>query len=121
NVSTLMTPRHNAGAFGETATTMVDHPGGGAYDCLTWAAVIFSTAVADVDHDGIPDGLEDSPVAGGLKDPNGMRLPDLHAMGASSSHKDIFIEVNGMWASPETKYGSSSAPFDTTHVQVTDH
>ena len=72
DVSSLMTPRNNFGDFGETATTTVDHSGGGSYDCLTWAAVIFSTAVADVDHDGIPDGLEDA--AGGLKDPKGTDL-----------------------------------------------
>ena len=83
-----MTPGNNSGGgFGETATTTVDHSSGGSYDCLTWAAIIFSTAVADVDNDGLPDGLEDA--AGGLQDPKGTicsgePLPNLNAMGASS-------------------------------------
>ena len=54
--------------YGETVTTTVAHtPANGGYDCLTWAAMIFSTAVADRDHDGVPDGIEDS--TQDLKDP----------------------------------------------------
>src|SRR5262249_3457093 len=81
DVSSLMSPGNNAGSgYGETATTTVSHSGGGAYDCLTWGAVVFSTAIADVDHDGIPDGLEDAAAGAPLKDPNGVTLPDLKAM-----------------------------------------
>ena len=42
--------------FGETVTTTVRHqPAKGGTDCLTWGAVVFSTAVADVDNDGHAD------------------------------------------------------------------
>jgi hypothetical protein len=61
DVSSLMHPGTNtAGGFGETATTTIDHTSGG-YDCLALGAVVFSTAVADEDRDGLPDGLEDAP------------------------------------------------------------
>ena len=42
-----MNPISNAGltGFGETATTKVDHTFTNPYKCLTWAAVIFSTAI----------------------------------------------------------------------------
>src|SRR5262245_65151685 len=109
--------------YGETATTTVDHSGGGGYDCLTWGAVIFSTAVKDTDPsndpdpgapsgDGLPDGLEDA--VSGLLDPDGQPLPNLNAMGASSSHRDLFIEVNAMWAAPGTQWGSHTAPYNST-------
>ena len=105
--------------FGETATTEVDHTNNTPYECLSWAAVIFSTAVKDVDADGLPDGLEDATST--LKDPYpgdpannqvGTDLPRLNAMGASSSHKDVFIEMNGMWT-PGASYGAAEAPFST--------
>ncbi len=108
--------------FGETVTTTVDHqPANGSDDCLTWGAVIFSTAVADVDDDGLPDGLEDNPA--GLTDPDGRVLPNLNAMGAASRdplpngplHKDIFVEVNAMWAAEGTSYGSVRRTSDGRH------
>ena len=118
-----MTPGNNsAGGYGETATTTVDHSGGGGYDCLTWGAVVFSTAVEDFDHDGLPDGLED--VSGGLKDPDNTQLPNLKAMGAGSDQKDAFIEVNAMWAPSGTSYGSPTAPYSTfenTKTTTSDH
>ena len=64
--------------YGETVTTSVDHGINNAdatpYECLSWAAIVFSTAVADVDRDGIPDGLEDSST--GLNDPPTPSHPD---------------------------------------------
>src|SRR5206468_2823290 len=81
------------------------------YDCLAWAAIIFSTTVQDTDGDGLPDMLED---VSGLKEPTGELLPDLRAMGASSRHKDLFIEIGAMRAGPHTKYGSAVAPFHST-------
>ena len=117
DVSQLMSPVANPSGFGETATTMVDHGKTSPYDCLAWAAVVFSTAVKDVDHDGIPDGLEDA--VNGLTDPNGAPLPNVNAMGASSSHQDIFIEVNGMKADAGTSYGSAAAPYDAANGVVT--
>ena len=103
----------NSTQFGETVTKTVDHqPANGSDDCLTWGAVIFSTDVADVDDDGLPDGLEDNPA--GLTDPDGRVLPNLNLMGAGSRdplpngtlHPDIFIEVNAAWAAAGTSYGS---------------
>jgi hypothetical protein len=115
NVSNLMTPGNKAGSFGETATTAVDHQRKGGYDCLTWGAIVFSTAVADVDGDGLPDGIEDAP--GGLKDPpsaaftNGRPLPNLNAMGATSAVKDLFVEFNAMRTLVDKVHGSPSAPY----------
>jgi Bacterial cadherin-like domain len=99
--------------FGETYTTSVVHsPANGGQDCLTWGAVIFSISVADVDGDGLPDGLEDATVQ--MKDPDGVDLPRLNQMLASSSHPDLFVEVNGMWAQAGTVYGSADAPINPT-------
>ena len=102
------------GGYGESVTTKVNHSAGGGYDCLSWGAVIFSTAVADVDADGLPDGLED--VSGGLKDPDNTPLPNLKAMGGGSDQADMFIEVNTMSALPGTVYGSATAPVDSTDL-----
>ena len=111
--------------YGEIVTTSVAHPQNARpYECLSWAAVVFSTAVADDDRDGIPDGVEDA--SGGLKDPptrarpEGQPLPNLNQMGASSSRRDLFVEINAMWAPPGTPYGSVDAPFNTTVSQVID-
>ena len=93
DVSALMNPGNNSGdGYGETATTRIDHSGGGGYDCLALGAVVFSTAVADVDHDGLPDGLEDA--AAGLKDPDGQALPNLNAMGAGSMVDGSFTQTS---------------------------
>jgi len=124
DVSNWMNPRNkSAGGYGETASTSIDHAPGGGYDCLTLGAVIFSTAVADVDNDGLPDGLEDA--AAGLKDPDGKALPNLNKMGpnnvgASSSHKDIFMEFNSLWAPAGTSYGGPGAPYDSKTETSTD-
>jgi hypothetical protein len=115
-----MAPISAAGltGFGETVTTSVSHvPASGGYDCLAWGAVIFSTSVADVDHDGLPDGLEDSTT--GLSDPatpafpNGQPLPHLGpgGMGASSGQPDIFIEFNAMRTTTTKAHGSTAGPY----------
>src|SRR5204863_4670160 len=124
NVSSLMSRNVVSQMFGETATTSADHVKATPYDCDTWAAVVFRTDVADVDGDGIPDGVEDAPIGSPLHDPptaaenDGPVLPDLHAMGAGSGHKDMFIEVQAMrtnasMSNPVT-YGDASAPFSST-------
>jgi hypothetical protein len=97
--------------------------------CRSWLAVIFSTQVADVDNDGLPDGLEDA--SNGLRDPDDSELPNLRSMGASSlwlqgpntgqPHPDLFVEFNTMVAAGDdpstpnvvegTTYGSPSAPY----------
>jgi hypothetical protein len=120
DVSGKMSQTTTLSGFGETASTAVDHLNSSPYECLTWAAVIFSTTIKDVDHDGLPDGLEDA--VSGLKDPNprdplnappvGRSLPNLNAMKADSSHKDVFIEINGMKTAGAT-YGHADAPFST--------
>ena len=67
--------------FGEQVTTTVDHTSSSPYDCLSWAAIIFSTTVEDADEDGVPDKLE---LNSGLKEPNGEPLPDIRAMEAQA-------------------------------------
>ena len=83
---------------------------------------MFSTAVADVDTDGLPDALENAPAP--LLDANGSELPNLFAMGAGDhglgNKKDLFIEVNAMKADPGTSYGSATAPFSATEAIKTD-
>ena len=106
--------------FGETVTTTVDHSNRNPYDCLSWAAIIFSTAIKDGDGDGLPDGIEDS--AATLSDPgnpNPVPLPNLNAMGANSSHKDIVVEMDAMRTTVDTNgsaagltsYGSAAFPY----------
>jgi hypothetical protein len=112
DVSALMPGTTPTGPlYGEQETTTVDHTNTSPYDCISWGAVIFSAAVKDDDHDGIPDGIEDA--VGGLIDADGTPLPDLNALHASSSHKDIFIQMDAMRAAPGTSYGSESAPYNS--------
>jgi len=109
--------------FGETVTTSLTASSNPAA-CRSIAAIIFSTRVADVDGDGLPDGIEDA--SKGLSDPPtlaspaGTPLPNLNKMGASSSHKDLFIEVNAMWAPAGTSYGSAAAPYSSSVTTLTD-
>ena len=66
-----------------------------------------------MDHDGLPDGLEDAP--GGLKDPNGAELPNLNAMGASI--RPIGISSLNTTRCRRTRarhYGSAAAPYPNT-------
>jgi hypothetical protein len=105
--------------FGEFVTTTVAATNKAPAACRAWAAVFFSTAVADAEDDGIPDGLEMA--AGGLKDPDNAELPNLHAMGARDTHRDLFVEFNVMRAAGDdpattnvvegTTYGSPGAPY----------
>ena len=97
--SSLMPGSSFNDGYGETVTTTVDHVSNTPYDCLSWAAIIFSAAVPDQDHDGNPDVVEDSSVdvfGNPWKEPGGRLLPDLHAMGASSAHQDLFAEMGWM-------------------------
>src|SRR4029078_6166585 len=96
DVSSKMPGTGLGGIYGETVSATVTHTSSTPYECLAWSAVIFSTAVADVDHDGLPDGVEDDPFV--LKDPDGQVLPNLKAMGAGSGTPgaptpDIFVEI----------------------------
>jgi hypothetical protein len=111
--------------YGETATMGVDHTNASPYDCLSLAAIVFSTPVLDADNDGLPDALEASSTAGGsawrnpdialsVTDP-GRLLPNLHGMGASPNQKDLFVEIGAMLTTGPLTYGSASAPFDSSN------
>jgi len=103
--------------FGYTATTVLSHTGGGSYDCIVVGAAIHSTAVADIDHDGAPDGIEDSPEGGAPNltyDANGALLPALNANHGSSQHKDIYIQMDAMRTTGTTTYGDATAPYSVT-------
>jgi VCBS repeat-containing protein len=76
-------------------------------DCLTWGAVIFKTEVKDTDGDGLLDVWETNP---SLVDPNGQALPNLAAMGANPSIRDLFIEIGYMETLEATSYGGVSKP-----------
>jgi hypothetical protein len=115
SVSSLM-PGTDGGVYGEQVTTRVDHGSTSPYDCLSWAAVVFSTTVHDGDGDGVVSKLED---VSGLLNPADRPYPDLHAMGASSNHKDLFVELGRMVAG-STSYGFPIGhPFHSTFPQVT--
>ena len=80
--------------------------------CHTWAAIAFSTTVEDDDGDGLIDLLEEAPTdVSVFKDPNRTQYPKLWDMGASVGQKDLFVEVNSMYASPGASYGSATHPF----------
>jgi uncharacterized protein YjbI with pentapeptide repeats len=115
SVSTLM-PGTDGGNFGEQVTTRVDHVSTSPYDCISWAAIVFSTTVDDVDGDGLVSKLEDT---SGLVNPANQPYPDLHAMGATSTHKDLFVEVARMVAGA-TAYGFPAGhPFNPAFPRVT--
>jgi hypothetical protein len=83
-----------------SAVVTVDHVNINPFDCLSWGAVIMSTAVQDTDLDGLLDIWESSTTT--LFDPLGDALPNLAAMGASPTVKDVFIEIGHMWTNGYT-------------------
>src|SRR5688572_18671046 len=105
-----------AGPYGETLISTVTHAKKTPYDCLAGAGTWASATVKDDERDGIPDRLE----AGGavldpptVASPNGVPLPNLSAMGALPTQKDIFIEVNALWSNTNITHGSAWAPYDS--------
>ena len=84
--------------------------------CLTWGAIVTSTAVTDTDADGLLDAWETngfhlndqvSPATfGGCADYPAEPCVNLPAMGASPSRKDIFVEIDWLHGSD----GHSHAP-----------
>jgi hypothetical protein len=93
--------------YGDSVTTSVDHIGSGTFDCLSWGAIVYRTAVKDTDGDGQLDLWE---TASGLTDPNNHPLPNLSAMGADPGVKDLFVEFGYMKADSQTSYGPDSRP-----------
>ena len=83
-------------------------PNGLLSDCLCYSGIVVSTGVADADGDGLLDVWESSTTA--LSDPNGQPLPNLAAMGADPSQKDLFIEVGYMETLAPATYGGVSKP-----------
>jgi hypothetical protein len=86
-------------------------------DCLTWGAVVFKTEVKDTDNDGLLDVWEDS--TSPILDPNGQPLPILRwpdgpsGAGASSTAKDLFVEIGYMKTDADTSYGGVVKPAHT--------
>ena len=76
------------------------------YDCLSTGAVVFSTRTQDGDGDGLPDKLEE---VSGLKNPAGLPYPDIHAMGAQSDRRDLFVEIGAMRSSTAWDRGDIAA------------
>src|SRR5215203_347767 len=126
NVSSSMPGTDGDDGYGETVTTAVDHgqnnQNSTPYECLSWAATVFSTSVADEDKDGLPDGIEDGSASLDPPTPTfpeGRPLPNLNEMGASIGPKDLFVEINAMWTAGET-YGSADAPLNSTTNSIQD-
>ena len=80
--------------YGEEVQTRVDHTSTTPFDCLAWAATVFSTQVQDADADGLIDALEST---SGLKNPAGESFPNLANMGAIVGQRDLFIEIGAMY------------------------
>jgi hypothetical protein len=79
--------------YGEQVQTKVDHASVSPYDCLAFAATVFSTTVEDSDGDGLVDQLE---AVSGLRNPAAEELPDLASMGARVGQRDLFVEIGAM-------------------------
>jgi hypothetical protein len=105
-------PGTSLAPLGETVSTTVMHSNTNQSECLAWGAILFSTKVADIDLDGLPDALESATTP--LQDPDTLDpdtatqvLPNLKAMGAIVGQKDLIVEINAMDTGP-TSYGSGS-------------
>src|SRR5206468_4796640 len=93
--------------YGDSVTTSVDHTGLSTFDCLSWGAIVYRTAVVDTDGDGLLDRWEDSNPP--LRDPDNHPLPNLKLMGAKKNHKDVFVEFGYMKTDAAATYGSSAS------------
>ncbi len=110
----------DGGVYGEQVTTKITHALPLVlYDCLSTGAVVFSTRTQDGDGDGLPDKLEDA--VSEMKDPSGLSYPNIHAMGASSDRRDLFVEINAMHTPAGTVYGVSREPYVGTVIDTDGH
>jgi len=109
----------DGGLYGEQVTTRITHTAPLLlYDCLSTGAVIFAARTQDSDGDGLADKLEQ---LSGLKDPHDVAYPDIRAMGADKDRRDLFVEINAMWAPANTTYGVSKAPYVGTITDTDGH
>ena len=92
---------------GDASVVVKVAPNGLLSDCLCYSGIVLSTQVQDSDGDGLLDIWETSP---SLVDPNGQPLPNLAAMGADPTQKDLFIEIGYMQTDAETSYGDVPKP-----------
>ncbi|MBC7924596.1 MAG: hypothetical protein H7039_02970, partial [Bryobacteraceae bacterium] len=88
----------NASSASTSSDAKALPPGGG--DCLTWAAIAFSTTVQDADKDGLLDTWEDNGFRDMERTTSQATAPmlDLKAMGADKAKRDLFIEIDWMKA-----------------------
>jgi VCBS repeat-containing protein len=101
---TVATPAPGASGVTSEVTVSGDYSGILLLkDCLSLAAMVYSTAVEDTDGDGLLDVWEESTTP--LTDPDGVALPHLAAMGASPTQRDIFVEIGAMHTPVPTQYG----------------
>lgn len=93
---------------GSSSAVVQITPDGLLSDCLSLSAVVLSTEVQDTDGDGLLDIWESSTTP--ILDPLGQPLPDLRAMGADPNQKDLFVEINYMYAESALSYGGTAKP-----------
>jgi hypothetical protein len=98
-------------APGSSSAVLQITPDGIFSDCVSLSAVVLSTEVQDTDGDGLLDIWESS--ATPILDPTGQPLPDLRAMGADPGQKDLFVEINYMYAENALAYGDVTKPAHT--------
>lgn len=96
---------------GSSSAVVQITPNGLLSDCLSVSAMVLSTEVQDTDGDGLLDIWESSTTP--ILDPLGQPLPNLQAMGADPNQKDLFVEINYMYAASELSYGGVAKPAHT--------
>jgi hypothetical protein len=89
------------------------------YDCLSWSAILFSTAVQDTDGDGLLDVWEENSSNNPITDPNGVPLPPLADMGANKNVKDMFFQMDFMTAA--TGYSTPTESNVLAHSHAPDY
>src|SRR5205814_1049217 len=88
--------KNTAPRYGEEVLLSFDHTKATPYDCQTLSGAALSTPMVDADGDGLPDKLENAGFDMYSPTNPPVKLPNLNTMGASSNHKDIFVEIYAM-------------------------